>query len=400
MFIFVNNIRKPLTTMVSTLKGIARGSGDLSKSIKISSKDELGLLAESFNEFTASLSKLMSDIKTDAVLLSESGAELFTSLETVAGAGDRISESVGTLRSSMHEQSSGVTESSAVISRFLENVAKLTAMIEDQATNLAQTSASVEQMMANVNSSTRNTDSVSMLIEELVDVSADGKTKVELVAKEAKEVIARSDVLSETNKVLSGIASQTNLLAMNAAIEAAHAGQYGKGFSVVADEIRKLAETAGTRSKDISKELKYVKEAIVKVVNASELVRNSFGNMDELVQRVEKLELEIKNAMNEQSQGSVEVLKATQELNTITSTVRTFALEMRENGSVVLEEMKRLMKTTLEVNQAAAEIAKDSNGILGSIEDAKVHFELNAGHIESVSKKTGQFKLRQEHIKA
>jgi len=395
VFIFVKNIRKPVVAMVATLKGIATGSGDLSASVKITSKDEVGLLAETFNEFTASLSALISDIKEDAVLLTKSGAELYTSLETVAGAGDRISGSVSTLRASMQEQSSGVTESSAVIERFLENVAKLASMIEDQAANLAQTSASVEEMIANVNSSTQNIDAVSTLIDELVSVSGDGKTKVELVAKEAQDVITRSQALADTNKIISGIASQTNLLAMNAAIEAAHAGQYGAGFSVVADEIRKLAETAATRSKDIAKELKFVREAIVKVVNASELVRNSFGNMDDLVRRVEKLELEIKNAMNEQSIGSEEVLKATQELNTITSNVRTFALEMRENGSVVLDEMKRLMATTHEVNAAAAEIAKESSGILVSIVDARGHFDQNANNIESVSAKTNRFKLRE-----
>ncbi len=395
VLVFVKNLKKPVVTMVSTLKGIAGGTGDLSALIKISTRDEVGLLAETFNEFTASLSTLISDIKEDAVLLTQSGAELFTSLETVESAGDRISGSVDSLRSSMQEQSSGVTESAAVINRFLENVTKLTAMIEDQAANLAQTSASVEEMIANVNSSTQNIDTVSSLIEELVSVSGDGKTKVELVAKEAHDVITRSQALADTNKIISAIASQTNLLAMNAAIEAAHAGQYGAGFSVVADEIRKLAETAATRSKDISKELKFVREAIVRVVNASELVRNSFGNMDSLVQRVEKLELEIKNAMNEQSVGSEEVLKATQELNTITSNVRTFSMEMRDNGSVVLDEMNRLMATTHDVNEAAVAIATESTGIMESIEIAKVHFVKNAGHIESVTAKTNKFKLRE-----
>jgi CheY-like chemotaxis protein len=152
------------------------------------------------------------------------------------------------------------------------------------------------------------------------------------VAEKIQEIARDSEGLLEINVVMDNIASQTNLLSMNAAIEAAHAGEAGKGFAVVADEIRKLAESSSEQSKTTAAMLKKIKASIDSITASSNEVISRFEAIDTGVKTVSTHELSIRNAMEEQEVGGKQILDSIGRLKEISVTVKKGAGEMLESG--------------------------------------------------------------------
>ena len=197
----------------------------------------------------------------------------------------------------------------------------LNGYVERQAAAVSQSSAAIEEMIFSVQSVTTTLSKNSANVKQLKEVSETGRTGLNEVAADIQEIARESESLLEINSVMQNIASQTNLLSMNAAIEAAHAGEVGKGFAVVADEIRKLAESSGTQSKTISAVLKKIKGSIDKITRSTGNVLNKFESIDRGVKTVVDQEASILIAMEEQGRGSQQVLQGIAEVNDITQQV-------------------------------------------------------------------------------
>ncbi|MDR0377691.1 MAG: methyl-accepting chemotaxis protein, partial [Spirochaetaceae bacterium] len=178
-----------------------------------------------------------------------------------------------------------------------------------------------------------------------------------------QEISRESEGLLEINSVMQNIASQTNLLSMNAAIEAAHAGEAGKGFAVVADEIRKLAENSGAQSKTISTVLKKIKDSIDKIIKSTNSVLNKFEAIDGGVRIVSEQEENIRNAMEEQSVGSKQILEAIGQLNEVTQMVKGSSTEMLEGSQQIIREGKNLEMVTQEITNGMNEMVTGADQI-------------------------------------
>ena len=209
---------------------------------------------------------------------------------------------------------------------------QLDGYVQRQSAAVTQSSASIEEMIANVNMVTETLHKNTKNVKELEETSEIGRSGLRGVANDIQEIAHESESLLEINSVMANIASQTNLLSMNAAIEAAHAGETGKGFAVVADEIRKLAESASHQSKSISTVLKKIKSSIDTIKKSTSSVLNKFEAMDSGIRIVAQQDVNILGAMEEQKQGSKEVLEAISEVNKITQQVRSASHEMLEHG--------------------------------------------------------------------
>jgi methyl-accepting chemotaxis protein len=159
-------------------------------------------------------------------------------------------------------------------------------------------------MVSNINSISNNLERAGSGFESLLTASNAGRDSMQNVIELVKDVSSQSVRLLETNEIIDSIASQTNLLAMNAAIEAAHAGDAGKGFSVVSDEIRKLAESSSEQSKVIEEELKKAVATIETIVGASALADEAFSSVATQIRQANGLIQEIRMAMKEQTEGS------------------------------------------------------------------------------------------------
>ena len=202
-------------------------------------------------------------------------------------------------------------------------------MIQGQASTVVEASAAVEEMIGNINSVDK---SVIKMVEEFTVLELDTKNGIEQnssVNELIQKISEQSVSMMDANTTIQSIAEQTNLLAMNAAIEAAHAGEAGKGFSVVADEIRKLAETSAEQSNKIGEELSKIQNGIAHVVEASSESEKSFQNVSSRINSTSELITQIRGAMEEQQAGSQQILEALQAMNESTGTLRSTSEKLR-----------------------------------------------------------------------
>jgi methyl-accepting chemotaxis protein len=263
----------------------------------------------------------------------------------------------------------------------------------NQSASVAQSSSAIEQMLANIHSVTVTLSKNANNVKELIDAAEIGRTGLHEVASDIQEIARESEGLSEINAVMENIASQTNLLSMNAAIEAAHAGETGKGFAVVAEEIRKLAENSGEQSKTISGVLKKIKGAIDKITRSTESVLNKFEAIDSGVRIVSDQEENIRNAMEEQGAGSKQILEAIGQLNELTQMVKSGSQEMLEGSKQVIQESKNLELATQEITNGMNEMSTGADQINVAVTRVNAISGENKESIDVLVREVSKFKV-------
>jgi len=387
------SISKPIVRVAGNLKDIAEGEGDLTRVIVINSNDEIGDLAHYFNETLEKIRKLVKNVKRESNALSEIGSELANNMNETASAVNQITANIQSIKGRVINQSASVSETHATMEQIVANIDKLNVHVEDQSTTITKRSAFIQAMVNNINSVNqtllKNMDNV----KNLKSASEIGRNGLQEVASDIQEISRESEGLMEINGVMENIASQTNLLSMNAAIEAAHAGEAGKGFAVVADEIRKLAESSSEQSKTIGNVLKKIKGSIDKITSSTENVLNRFEAIDSGINTVAEQEENIRSAMEEQGEGSKQLLQGTGNLNEITQKVKNGAVEMLEGSKEVIQESLNLEKATQEITGGMNEMATGADQINTAVHHVNDISLKNRDGINVLIKEVSRFKI-------
>ncbi|MDR0708261.1 MAG: methyl-accepting chemotaxis protein [Treponema sp.] len=384
-------ISGPITKVMTILKSVS--DGDMTQTVDVISKDEIGQLSAYLNEMVKNVGRLISGIKEQTGILFETGNELAANMNETAAAINEVTANIQSIKNQTINQSASVTESNATMDQVVANIDKLSSHVESQANAVSQASSAVEQMLANIQSVTRTLVRNEVNVTELSAASESGRGGLQEVAQNIHEIARESEGLLEINAVMQNIASQTNLLSMNAAIEAAHAGEAGKGFAVVADEIRKLAENSGEQSKTISQVLKRIKGSIDKISKSTEGVLLKFESISDRVTTVANQESEVRNAMEEQGVGSKNILEAVGLVNNVTQIVKSSSDEMLEGSKQVIVESKNLERVTEEITGSVNEMAAGAEQINHSVGQVNEISKSNKKQIDALLQEVSKFKV-------
>jgi len=391
----LKRVTKPIVTVAATLRDISEGEGDLTKTIETNAgaKDEISDLSRYFNLTLGKIKNLIISIKKEASALSDIGNDLSGNMTETAAAVNQITANIQSIKGRVINQSTSVFQTNATMDQVIANINKLGDHVESQSDSVSQASSALEEMVANINSVTETLVKNVGNVQALKEASEVGRNGLQDVAQDIQKIARESEGLMEINSVMKNIASQTNLLSMNAAIEAAHAGTAGKGFAVVADEIRNLAESSAEQSKTIGTVLKNMKKSIDKISASTGDVLNKFEAIDCSVKVVAEQQENIRCAMEEQGEGSKQILQSASNLSEITHQVKSGSEEMLEGSKEVIQESQNLEKATQEITGGMNEMASGAEQINIAVNHVNEISGKNREGIAALIREVSRFKV-------
>ena len=393
VYLIAQGMISPVQIAVRALQNIAQGEGDLTVCLPITGNDEITDLSHYFNETIAKIRASVKSVSDNSSNMEEIGAELASNMTETASAVHQISAHIDSVKQQVMTQAESVTETDATVEAIINTIRKLNDSIETQAESVAQSSSSIEEMVANIASITQTLEKNDGIIKKLAAATEDGKETLLTSNTVTQKIAEESGSLMEASSVIQHIASQTNLLAMNAAIEAAHAGEAGKGFAVVADEIRKLAEDSAAQGKAITVTLKTLSGEIETLANASKTVEEKFTMIFDLSKQVQLMSDRLTEAMKAQDNGSKEVLIAMKNITAVTTEVQSGSEEMLKGGEGVLAEMHNLSRLTRIITDSMNEMTSGALQINQSVQEVHAIAQKSKQSIDSVALEVAKFKV-------
>lgn len=335
-------------------------AGILSNTVKIKRKDEFGTLAENFNKSIARLRELVMNVTGSAEHNLSMCSSLSASSRDVSQAVADMNGYIDNMNNQLENQDNEIAESVSAVNEITANISSLTKQIEHQAAAVTESSSSIEEMSASIQNIAKLSQDRNSRIEELLKIISVSRADAKETETDIGRVYDLSQNLKEITEVIDNISNQTNLLAMNAAIEAAHAGDAGRGFAVVAQEIRKLAEETGTNAKQISETLNDINNLVEKARATSVDNLESFIKVEMEVGSFTQTFQEINSTMAELSAGTKEIITAVTSLSDITSNIRSASEEINDGSASVNSSMNNIKQLS---DSVLVEIARIHEGI-------------------------------------
>ena len=378
-----------ILSLEKTMEISARG--DFTALVRIKGNDEVAIMMEKFNVLMNSLRESITTVREKMNSLRKGSEVLSSNMEETASAVSEIDANIENTKQRMEEQGQSITETSTIVDQISKNIEALNMAVETQGSAITESASAIEEMVKNITSIAAITEKGRGEMSELKGASDMGREKLGDVASMVTQIAKGSEELIEANSLIASISSQTNLLAMNAAIEAAHAGDAGKGFAVVADEIRKLAELSASQSKEIASSIIRIKDNIDAAVGNSVDTQKVFEKIVIKVDSAENLFREISDSMAEQSAGSRQLLAALKEMRDITFSVQKGSREMDQGSIRIRNALDSLQSLSSIVIGAISEIAKGAGEINSALSEVSAMTERNSEDIAEVDERINGF---------
>ena len=391
-FLLALRIVRSIDRVSSSLRNIARGEGDLTINLPPTGEYETTMLSYYFNETILKLRNSIHKIGLDSNEMGMVGSDLESNMLSVSNFTSKITGSIEELKNDFLVQEKSIAETNAAIIQIIENLRLSSESVEKQVVAVQEAFSSFDKMKTSIEVVDGNVKETQDAIENLSMATNDGRQTLIKANDISQGIKEASGDLLEASTVVQNIASQTNLLAMNAAIEAAHAGEAGKGFAVVALEIRHLAEESNLQGKKISTTLKNLTDEIEVLANAASSTVEKFNFISTYSSKVNGLIAGVVDAMNEQERNSNLIWTLIKDITEITGTVKTNSNEMLVGGEKIINETTRLQELTLELKNSMQEVDSQVELINDATQDSLSIATKNKESIDRLVLEVGKFK--------
>lgn len=395
IFQMTKNLRR-VRREIQLVAGDQNVKGDLTRRLHTRGSDELGALANFFNSFLTDLQSIVKVVKEQVTALEARSYDLASNMEQTSASVVEINASLTSIEKQIDRENENTMEAQAAVKRISTQIELLETELGQQGAMVDHGMDSIGEMVKNLDTITGHVSHLGEFVAKLVEASETGRARLAETLRAIDEVSARSLSLEETNELIADIASRTNVLSLNAAIEAAHAGSSGKGFAVVAGEIRQLAENSTQQSNEIGKSLTEMRQAIDLIVKNALATEHSFGAISAAVQTVSGTESEVRDSLVEQTEGSRQILRLLEDFRGLSKRVHASAVEINVQNAKVRSQMEDLAQSSESVKIGITEITAGTREISAALLNVESLARDNRSAIQAVNQAVAQLRTDSE----
>ncbi|MCR5698581.1 MAG: methyl-accepting chemotaxis protein [Treponemataceae bacterium] len=381
----------PMKKLLDVLKGISEN--DLTGRIEVKGNNEFSKMGTAFNTTLAGLTSSFSKISESTNEIGQIGTNLAGDMDNISSAIEEISATIESIKNQTNSQNDSLSKTNDAIGKIMTAIDSLNSSTETQAACVEQSNASAHGMYDNIAQISKAVSDTVSAINQLSTATDSGKNSIQTSTEITQRINEESGGLVEASNIIRSVAAQTNLLAMNAAIEASHAGEAGRGFSVVADEIRKLAEQSSGQGKRIDETMKVLRQDIINLTGSSKDVEERFNEIYDLSENVKNLSGTVQNVIVEHEGNCKEVLSAMDEINKVTVSVKEGSNSIFQESKNVTDAMRVLTDATQELVNGMNEMASGAELITSSSGKINGLTQQNKAKVNDLVVEVNKFKI-------
>lgn len=367
--------------------------GKLNDRLNLTMFDDLDILITSINVYIKQQQMNIQALKQDSTVVNKANNVLKERADSSNTALESLNDAISNIRDENAQQNKLITNMNSDMSGLADGISNVVSQVQMESGSIEQSSAAIEEMVANINSVSKMANDAQDLSKNLSRNTESGQASLTTAIKAVNAIQETSSQVTEVIKTIKKISGQTNLLSMNAAIESAHAGAAGRGFAIVADEVRSLSETTAKSVSQIDKLIKEMVSDINTGVAEIKTAGEAFTNIRGMVEKTDSLIQTIALAIEEERAGAADTLNSTSEIVRSIALINDLSKKQKEYVEHVTDMMTQVVSSSQDVSQTLDRVSDLSLTVSDAVSDVSSAVENTEKAMDGINQKIDYFKI-------